>query len=151
MPGTLARARSRSLAARWRGTVRRAEGTGHAGAVPEAVSADVSADAVTVTLADGRAVSVPLAWSARLLYATPDERADVEADPFGLYWPQVNEAWSVEGMLAGQADGRPWGEGADGFAVWRALMDRRRAQIAAGEEPEPHYPTLPLPDGWDAD
>ena len=28
-------------------------------------------------------------------------------------------------------------------------MDRRRAQIARGEEPEPHYPTLPLPDGWD--
>lgn len=32
---------------------------------------------------------------------------------------------------------------------WEALMDRRRAQIARSEEPEPHYPTLPLPDWWD--
>lgn len=28
-------------------------------------------------------------------------------------------------------------------------MIRRRTQIAAGEQPEPHYPTLPLPDWWE--
>ena len=115
--------------------------------VPAVLSARVDADAVTVTLEDGRAVSVPLAWSARLLYATPDERADVETDPFGLYWPQLNESWSVVGMLAGC----PSAEGPESLNEWRARMDRRRAQIEAGKVPEPHFPTLPLPEWWDED
>ena len=100
---------------------------------------------MTVTLDDGRVISVPTAWSPRLLYGTPAERSDVEADPFGVHWPQLNESFSVDGMLAGH----PSVEGPARLAAWQALMDRRRVQIARGEEPEPHYPTLPLPDWWE--
>ncbi len=139
MPGTLARKRAR-LAGNWRKRV----GPDTAD-VPEAVSAEVDTDAVTVRLSDGRAVSFPLAWSPRLLDGTPEERAEVEVSPSGLHWPQLNEDLSVAGILAG----RPSAEGPASLADWRALMDRRRAQLAAGEDPEPHYPTLPLPDWWD--
>ena len=111
----------------------------------EAVDAEVDRDAVTVRLSDGRAVSFPVAWSPRLLYATADELAEIEVSPYGIHWPQLNADISVRGILAG----RPSAEGPESIKTWRALMDRRRAQIAAGEEPEPHYPTLPLPDWWD--
>ena len=90
-------------------------------------------------------MSFPVVWSPRLLHATPEELADVEVSPFGVHWPQLNEDLSVRSILEGRASP----EGAESVAAWRALMDRRRAQIAAGEEPEPHYPTLPLPDWWD--
>jgi hypothetical protein len=44
------------------------------------------------TLADGRKISVPLAWFPRLLHATPDQRRQWEllGDGEGLHWPQVN-------------------------------------------------------------
>ena len=102
-------------------------------------------DAVTVHLSDGRAVSFPLAWSPRLLYGTPEERAEIEVSAYGIHWPQLNADLSLSGILAGRASQ----EGAESATAWRELMDRRRAQLAAGEEPEPHYPTLPLPDWWD--
>lgn len=38
---------------------------------PRAVDVSVDADDLTVVLADGRRVSVPLAWYPRLLHATP--------------------------------------------------------------------------------
>ncbi len=111
----------------------------------EAVAAEVGRDAVTVRLADGRTVSFPIAWSPRLLYGTPEERAEIEVSPYGIHWPLLNEDLSIRGIL----NGRPSLEGPSSVKTWEALMERRRAQIAAGEEPEPHYPTLPLPEGWD--
>ena len=145
MPGTavpargIARKRVRLAAAGRRQSV---ESTG---LFAEAVEAEVGRDAVTVRLSDGRAVSFPIAWSPRLLYAMPDELAEVEVSPYGIHWPQLNADVSVRGILVG----RPSTEGPESIEAWRALMDRRRAQIAIGEEPEPHYPTLPLPDWWD--
>ena len=105
----------------------------------------MDADSVTVALDDGRALSVPIAWSPRLLYGTPEERSDVEADPSGVHWPLLNESFSLDGMLAGH----PSAEGPSSLAAWQALMERRRVQRARGDDPEPHYPTLPLPDWWD--
>jgi hypothetical protein len=43
---------------------------------PEAVSFDEGN--LTVSLSDGRKISVPLAWFPRLLHATPDQLAQVE-------------------------------------------------------------------------
>jgi hypothetical protein len=39
---------------------------------PEAVSFDE--DSLTVSLSDGRKISVPLAWFPRLLHASPEQR-----------------------------------------------------------------------------
>jgi hypothetical protein len=66
-----------------------------------AVSFD--ADRLIVDLMDGRTIAVPLAWYPRLLDATPEQRAnwEVAGAGCGIYWPQVDEDLSVEGLLRG--------------------------------------------------
>ena len=56
-----------------------------------------------VDLADGRTISVPLAWFPRLLHATPAQRAhwQVAGAGFGVHWPEIDEDLSTEGLLAG--------------------------------------------------
>lgn len=116
-------------------------------ALPEPIAVRSSDEVLAVELSDGRTVSVPLVWYPRLSYATADERAVVEVTPFGVRWPLVNEDVSVEMILRGM----PSDEEPQSLRAWTELMGRRRAQLARGDEPEPHYPTLPLPDGWDED
>ena len=64
---------------------------------------EVSADSIVAYLADGRTVSVPLAWSWRLSDATPQQRSRFEilGNGQGVRWPEIDEDISVEGMLAG--------------------------------------------------
>ena len=45
-----------------------------------AVEVDVSEDELMVVLADGRRLSVPLAWFPRLLNATAKQRSNFELD-----------------------------------------------------------------------
>jgi hypothetical protein len=72
---------------------------------PRAVTASVSDDELSVELADGRRLSVPLAWFPRLLHATPAQRANwmLLGDGQGLHWPDVEEDLSVAGLLRGTA------------------------------------------------
>jgi len=58
---------------------------------------------LTVSLADGRTISVPLAWYPRLLKAAPEQRANWRAcaGGSGIHWPMVDEDVSVEAMLRG--------------------------------------------------
>ena len=60
-------------------------------------------DKVVVDLADGRSISVPLAWYPRLLHATPNQRDNwqIAGAGFGIHWPDVDEDLSVEGLLRG--------------------------------------------------
>jgi hypothetical protein len=69
---------------------------------PEAVSFDE--DSLTVSLSDGRKISVPLAWFPRLLHASPEQLAQVELSPHGLHWDALDEDLSVAGLLAGTPD-----------------------------------------------
>ena len=70
---------------------------------PLARTVIVSDDDLTVHLADGRAITVPLVWFPRLLRATPASRAKWEllGDGEGIHWPEVDEDLSVEGLLGG--------------------------------------------------
>lgn len=63
----------------------------------------VTANEVVAHLADGRVISVPLAWSWRLSEATPKQRANFRliGAGQGVHWPDVDEDISVEGMLHG--------------------------------------------------
>jgi len=63
----------------------------------------VDAEAITVHLADGRVVSVPLAWSWRLSDATPEQRSNFEiiGNGHGVRWPDIDEDLSAAGMLTG--------------------------------------------------
>jgi hypothetical protein len=62
-----------------------------------------TSDALTVDLADGRSISVPLAWFPRLLHATQAQREhwQVAGAGYGIHWPDLDEDLSVEGLLGG--------------------------------------------------
>lgn len=67
----------------------------------------VTEDTLTLDLADGRTISIPLAWYPRLLHGTTDERARWEwiGDHEGIHWPDLDEDISVEGIIAGRRSG----------------------------------------------
>ena len=71
--------------------------------VPGATNLMVTEEALTAKLADGRVISVPLAWYPRLVHATQEERDNWELFGDGLYihWPDLDEDLTVEGLLAG--------------------------------------------------
>jgi hypothetical protein len=72
---------------------------------PRAREVSLSEDELTVLLADGRKISVPLAWFPRLLHATADQRRNFEllGEGEGIHWPDVDEDLSVAGLLRGPA------------------------------------------------
>lgn len=67
----------------------------------------VTDDALSVDLADGRTIVVPLAWFPRLWHGTLDERNHLEVFGDGAYihWPDLDEDLTVAGLLAGQRSG----------------------------------------------
>jgi len=67
------------------------------------VRAMCNGDSVVVDLADGRVLSVPLAWYPRLLHATPQQRSNcrIAGAGYGIHWPEIDEDLSVEGLLRG--------------------------------------------------
>lgn len=69
----------------------------------------VTEEEIIVYLADGRVVSVPLAWSWRLSEATPAQRANFRliGTGQGIHWPELDEDISIEGMLHGEPAHRP--------------------------------------------
>jgi hypothetical protein len=69
----------------------------------------VTDESITAELADGRTISVPLAWSWRLAEATPEQRANwrIVGAGEGIHWPDVDEDISVRGMLDGVPARRP--------------------------------------------
>ena len=79
----------------------------------------VSDDALAVDLADGRTITVPLAWFPRLAHGTPAERANwrLIGGGEGIHWPDLDEDISVQSLLAGRRSGeaqeslRRWLEG----------------------------------------
>ena len=86
--------------------------------IPAAEGVEVTEDTLTAELADGRSISVPLAWYPRLAHAAPDERRNwrLIGGGHGVHWPDLDEDISVEGLLAG----RPSGESQRSFRRWLA-------------------------------
>jgi hypothetical protein len=60
-------------------------------------------DSMSVDLADGRTITVPLVAYPSLLHATPAQREhwEISGAGFGLHWPDLDEDLSVEGLLRG--------------------------------------------------
>lgn len=75
--------------------------------VPDAVRVEVTADALTTELDDGRVISVPLAWYPRLVHATAQERKNwrLIGNGQGIHWEELDEDISVENLLTGQRSG----------------------------------------------
>src|SRR5262245_9725994 len=70
---------------------------------PRARSVTVSEESLTVDLADGRTIIVPLVWYPRLWHGKPAERNHFEIFGDGTYihWPGLDEDLTVSGLMAG--------------------------------------------------
>lgn len=70
---------------------------------PRIIALEVTDDAFIAQLADGRAISVPIAWSWRLANATPAQRKrfEIMGSGEGIHWPDIDEDISARGMLQG--------------------------------------------------
>ena len=57
-----------------------------------------------VDLADGRSLSIPLAWYPRLMHASPTERQNWQllGDGYAIEWTDLDEHIGIEGLLAGR-------------------------------------------------
>jgi len=93
---------------------------------PRIKQAQVTEDEIVAHLADGRVISVPLAWSWRLSDATPEQRQNFRliGSGQGIHWPDVDEDISVEGMLHGVPARRP-----------KSLGSPVRGRTAGGQVP----------------
>ena len=60
--------------------------------VPDAMSIQVTDDALIAELSDGRSISVPLCWYPRLAHATPEERDNWE--PIGTARASIGLTWT---------------------------------------------------------
>ena len=79
---------------------------------------EVSNDTLSVELADGRTIAVPLAWYPRLAHATAKERNSwrLIGGGHGIHWSAIDEDISVANLLAGQ----PSAESQGSFKKWLA-------------------------------
>lgn len=79
-------------------------------------------DTFVVDLADGRSLTVPMAWYPRLLHGTLAERENWQliGRGQGIHWPSLDEDLSIESLLAGRRSG----EGQQSLKRW--LEDRAR-------------------------
>jgi len=73
-------------------------------------------DTLTIELADGRTLAVPLGWYPRLQHGTAAERKSYRliGGGRGIHWPELDEDISVANLLAG----RPSGESQRSLARW---------------------------------
>ena len=64
-------------------------------------------DSFSVTLSDGRVLTVPLAWFPRLVHGSEKERKNYRLIGMGtgIHWPDLDEDISVEGIIHGRASG----------------------------------------------
>jgi hypothetical protein len=81
-----------------------------------ALDVTFSEEEMTIALADGRSLSIPLAWFPRLFHATVEERANWRwvGGGIGMHWPDLDEDISVEDLLLG----RPSGESQASLRSW---------------------------------
>ena len=84
-------------------------------------------DALRVDLADGRTITVPLAWFPRLMHGAPAERANwrLIGGGEGIHWPDLDEDISTNSLLAG----RSCGETQESLGRW--LEGRKTARPGA--------------------
>ena len=59
----------------------------------------LTADAIWILTADGKEACEYFADYPRLKYATPEQRANFQADAFGISWPDLDEDLSFGGIF----------------------------------------------------
>ncbi len=71
---------------------------------PKITTVSLDDEQLTLSLGDGRIVSVPLSWYPRLCYGSHRERQhfQISGADFGIHWPDLDEDIGVEGILLGK-------------------------------------------------
>ena len=71
---------------------------------PIATSVSVSSERLIVDLADGRSLTIPIAWYPRLQQGSSVERNSWQllGDGYAIEWPDLDEHIEIEGLLAGR-------------------------------------------------
>jgi hypothetical protein len=90
----------------------------------EIINACVTDDSLTVELADGRTISVPILWFPRLAYGTVQERNNFTILRDSIHWPDLDEDIGVSTLLLG----RGIGESSQSLQKW--LKGRQKANTA---------------------
>jgi len=105
---------------------------------PTATGLEVTDEVLSVSLSDGREVTVPIAWYPRLAHALAEHRAiwELVGGGHGIHWPELDEDISVENLLFGQ----PSGEGARSFSRWKEWYQRKLAEPSAPPNGGPRTP-----------
>ena len=65
------------------------------------VSSDIRDDMLWVTLQDGRVIGTPLSWYPFLKDAAPENLTNIQLKWNAIWWPDLEEGLSIEGMLGG--------------------------------------------------
>lgn len=65
------------------------------------MSVSISDGMLRVQLKDGREIATPLDWYPNLMHATPEQQAHIEMSLSGIYWVDLDEDLSIQGMLRG--------------------------------------------------
>ena len=88
-----------------------------------ATAVQVTDDTLSVELADGRTIAVPLEWYLRLAHATAQERSAWRfiGGGSGIHWSALDEDISIENLLFG----KPSGESQASFKKWLAGRSAR--------------------------
>ncbi len=106
---------------------------------PRAVSAryDAKGRRIVVELTSGATFAFPPGLVQGLCDATPEQLADVEVTPigYGLHWPQLDEDYSVPGLMNGVFGTVRWIAAKAGRATSVAKAAAARANGAKGGRP----------------
>jgi hypothetical protein len=83
-----------------------------------AAAVQVTEDMLTVDLADGRRISVPVSWYPRLAAGSATERSHWQliGRGEGIHWPDLDQDISVDNLLSGARSG----ESQRSFSAWLA-------------------------------
>ncbi len=90
-------------------------------AEPVVTSIKIDDDTLTVSLADGRNLTVPLSWYPRLQHGSEQERSNwkILGGGYAIEWSDLDEHVGIEGLLAGRRSG----ESQKSFEKW--LVSRK--------------------------
>lgn len=106
---------------------------------PRAASAryDVKARRIIVELTNGATFAFPAELVEGLCDATPRQLAEIEVSPsgYGLHWPQLDEDYSVPGLVNGVFGTAKWMAAKAGRATSAAKAAAARANGAKGGRP----------------
>ena len=109
---------------------------------PVAIDLKSTAKELTVELADGRRLVVPLDWYPRLALGTPAERKHwrLLGKGYAIEWPDLDEHIGIEGLLAGQKSG----ESKKSFNRWLAARSVKAASSQSRKRISKHAPNSNL-------